>query len=104
MFRHYLLMGLRTLARSRAYALTNMFGLAVGLASCLIILLFVRHELSYESWLPGAGRTYQLQLILNQPDAEPVRLQMAPYPAASALARDFPQVEAAAGSFTARPV
>ena len=104
MFGHYLLMGLRTIARSRAYAFTNMFGLAAGFASCLIILLFVRHELSYDSWLPEAQRTYQVQLSLSDPDSEPVHLQMAPYPAAAALARDFPQVEAAAGSFTARPV
>ncbi|HEV2866463.1 MAG TPA: ABC transporter permease, partial [Allosphingosinicella sp.] len=104
MFRHYLLMGVRTLARSRAYSFSNMFGLAAGFASCLLILLFVRYELSFDRWLPHADRTYQVQLSLDDPDSGAVHLQMAPYPAAAALARDFPQIEATAGSFTARPV
>ena len=103
MFRHYLSMGLRALVHSRAYALTNMLGLAAGFAACLIILLFVRYESNFDRWLPDADRTYQLQLTLNEPDSEPVRLQMAPYPAAAALAADFRQIEAATASFTARP-
>ena len=32
-----------------------------GMAACLMILLFVRYELSYDRWLPHAEDTYQLQ-------------------------------------------
>src|SRR3712207_6623892 len=104
MLHHYLTMALRNLTRQKGYAFINMFGLVVGLAACLILMLFVRHELSYDRWLPDAERVHQVQLTLNDPQSEPVRLQMAPYPAAAALAADFSDVEAAAGSFTARPV
>src|SRR5687767_8194599 len=104
MLHHYLVMALRSMTRDKAYTFINLFGLVAGLASCLLLLLFVRHELSYDKWLPAAERVFQVQLTLEETQSEPVRLQMAPYPAAAALAKDFPQIEAAAGSFTARPV
>ena len=104
MFRHYLTMSVRSLTRHKGYALINLFGLVTGLSACLLLLLFVRYELGYDRWLPGGETIHQLQLTLGSRDGAPVRLQMAPYPAASALARDFPEIEAAAGTMTARPV
>jgi len=104
MVRHYLTMSVRSLTRHKGYALINLFGLVTGLSACLLLLLFVRYELGYDRWLPGGEAVHQLQLTLSSRDGEPVRLQMAPYPAASALARDFPEIEAAAGTMTARPV
>ena len=104
MLRHYLAMSLGSLTRHKGYTLINLFGLVAGLAACLILTLYVRHELGYDRWLPDSGRVHQVQLTLKDPEAEPVRLQMAPYPAAAALAAEFPAVEAAAGALTARPV
>ena len=46
MLRHYLLTGIRNLLRHKGYTLLNIFGLAIGLATSLFILLFVYHELS----------------------------------------------------------
>jgi putative ABC transport system permease protein len=104
MLKHYLTMAMRSFGRDRRDTFINVFGLSTGISCCLILLLFVRYELGYDRWLPEAERTYQLQLSLDDPESEPVHLQMAPYPAAAALAADFAQVESAAGSFTARPV
>src|SRR3954471_17364939 len=61
MFRNYLTVGLRALAKNRTYAFINVFGLAIGMAACLMILLFVRYELSFDTWLPGHENSYQLQ-------------------------------------------
>ena len=44
----------RALAKNRTYAFINIFGLALGLAACLMILLYVRYEMSYDAWLPGS--------------------------------------------------
>jgi putative ABC transport system permease protein len=104
MLGHYLSTTVSSLARHKGYTLINLFGLVTGLAACLILMLYVRHELNYDGWLPDADRVHQLQLTLNEADSEPVRLQMAPYPAAAALAAEFPEIEASAGAFTARPV
>jgi putative ABC transport system permease protein len=104
MWRHYMTTTLRVLTRNKVYSFVNLSGLAVGFAACLIILLYVRYELSYDAWLPDADRTFQLQS--EYPGAEPgerLRLQMAPYAAVPALKKDFPQIERIVYALSARP-
>ena len=55
MWGNQLATGLRVLTRSKIYALTNIIGLAIGLAACLAILLFIRHQTSFETWMPEYG-------------------------------------------------
>jgi putative ABC transport system permease protein len=94
MWRSYLLAGLRSLAKSRTYAAINIVGLALGIAACLTILLFVRYEFGYDRWLPGAADTYQLQTWSSDQDSgEILGLQQSQYVAGRALKKDFPQVE-----------
>ena len=71
MLRNYLTVGLRALAKNKSYAFINIFGLAIGIAACLMILLYVRYEFSYDSWLPGADRR------LSAADLFPRRLRTA---------------------------
>ncbi|CAA9534785.1 MAG: Acidobacterial duplicated orphan permease (function unknown) [uncultured Sphingosinicella sp.] len=96
MWGNYLTVALRALTKSRTYAFINIFGLAIGLAACLMILLYVRYETSYDSWLPDAERIYQVQAIPTSEDiAERVPQQGAHGVVAESLARAFPEVEAA---------
>ncbi|MFL6845002.1 MAG: ABC transporter permease [Allosphingosinicella sp.] len=94
MWRNYLTVGVRALARSRAYAAINIFGLALGLAACLLILLYVRYETSYESWLPGSDRVYQVQATWHESGQPVTRNQKSPVPVRDTLAGGFPQIEA----------
>src|SRR3990170_3849962 len=92
MWRNYLLTGLRALNRSRIYAFINIFGLALGLAACLMILLYVRYETSYDSWLPEADRVYQVQAIHTDPETGQVSRQQGAHGVITeSLAKDFPQ-------------
>ena len=50
----------RNLKRHRAYSFINILGLAIGIAACLLIMLYVRHELSYESAHEKADRIYRV--------------------------------------------
>ena len=94
MLGNYLTVALRSLAKSRSYTFINIFGLAVGLAAFLMILVHVRYELTYDRWLPNSERIYQLQTgIVFGPGREPNVSQTASYPAAKALQKDFPQIE-----------
>jgi putative ABC transport system permease protein len=94
MWRNYLAVGLRAMAKNKAYAFINIFGLAVGMAACLMLLLYVRYELSYDKWLPDADRTAQVQVWFPNPDnGQPAFVQAAPYISGPALAKDFPQIE-----------
>ena len=94
MWRNYLTIGFRTLARSRTYAFVNIVGLAVGLAACLLLLLYVRYERSYDAWLPGAADIYQLQTRYEPNEVNPgFQTQMSSYVAGTALEHGFPEVE-----------
>ena len=55
MFASYIKSTLRDAAAHRAYSAINILGLAVGLAACLLIIIFVRGEFGYDSFVPAAG-------------------------------------------------
>jgi putative ABC transport system permease protein len=60
MLRNYVIVALRHLSRNKVYSLLNVTGLASGIAVCLLILLFVQHELSYDSFHGQAERVYRV--------------------------------------------
>src|SRR5688572_19770995 len=60
MFKSYFLLALRNHTRNKFYTAINVSGLAVGIASCLIIMLFVKHELGYDAFNDKAERIYRV--------------------------------------------
>ncbi|MCA1652885.1 MAG: ABC transporter permease [Sphingomicrobium sp.] len=105
MWRNYVTVGLRSLTKNRAYAAINILGLAIGMAACLMILLFVRYERSYDRWLPNVEDTYQLQTWWPHPSSgEPGFLQMASYVTKERMQKDFPQIERAVYALGGTPV
>ncbi len=60
MLRNYLKITFRNLWRQKGYALINILGLAIGLASCMIIMLYVFHELSYDTFNTKTDRIYRV--------------------------------------------
>ncbi|MEM6646047.1 MAG: FtsX-like permease family protein [Bacteroidota bacterium] len=60
MLLNYGLVALRTLRRRLGYAVLHLAGLAVGLACCFIVLLYVQDELSYDRFHTKADRLFQL--------------------------------------------
>ena len=95
MLHNYLIVGLRALAKNKTYAFINIFGLALGLAAAVMILLYVRYELNYDAWMPGADRAYQLQTYYkaDAKGTEEMNMQMSGIAPAHALIKDFPQIE-----------
>jgi putative ABC transport system permease protein len=92
---NYLKITARRLLRHRTISLINIFGLSVGLAACLLIYLYVRHELSYDTYHPNADRVARLTTVIHGAGSD-VDVALAPFPAASNLLRSFPEVEAVA--------
>ncbi|MEO0558154.1 MAG: ABC transporter permease [Bacteroidota bacterium] len=62
MFKNYLKVAARALARQKGYATINVLGLALGLACCLLIARFVAHEMSYDSFHEKADTLYRVTL------------------------------------------
>ncbi len=105
MWRNYFTVGVRALAKNKTYAFINIFGLGVGLAACLMILLYVRYETSYDRWLPNAENTYQLQShYRSKQTGEEQHLQMTSYVAGTSLKKDFPQVDKIVYALSSAPV
>ena len=94
MWRNYLTVGLRALSRNRVHAFINIFGLAVGLAGCLLLLLYVRYETRYDSWLADSERLFQVQATWHETGQPITRSQHSPMPLRDTLAAGFPEIEA----------
>jgi putative ABC transport system permease protein len=92
MFRHYLTAALRNLARNKLYAAINIFGLAVGFAAAILIGLYVRDEFSYNRWVPGADRIYNVYSIANPPGRPPMVLDTTDADFADLLKLEIPQI------------
>ena len=105
MWRNYFTVGLRALGKNRTYAFINIFGLAIGLAACLMLLLYVRYERSYDEWLPNSQNVYQVQSQFRDPETgEQGNLQMSPYVAGTRLRQDYPQIQASVYALGVSPV
>ena len=97
MWRNYWTVAVRALAKSKTYSVINIAGLAIGMAACIMILLYINYERSYDKWLPDVENTYQLQAWYAHPkDSEPSFLQMSAYVSKTAAMKDFPQIQRAA--------
>lgn len=89
MLRNYLLVAVRNLVKHKLYSFINIGGLAVGLAACLLILLFVRDELSYESWIPNAERVAIIETEIHIPGREGLAYAGSPGLLAAAMEKEF---------------
>jgi putative ABC transport system permease protein len=93
MFRNYFTIALRNLRKHSFYTFINVAGLAIGIASCLIITLFILNEASYDKHFPNADRVYRInsEILFN---GNHLNLAVMPAPAAETFKHDFPEVEA----------
>lgn len=94
MLANYFKIALRTLLRSKTYSFVNIVGLALGLATCLLIALYVTDELSYDAFHVNKDRIYRViggQTLNNTPS---FTLALMPPPLASELKTKYPEVEA----------
>ncbi|MEQ9592001.1 MAG: FtsX-like permease family protein [Cyclobacteriaceae bacterium] len=89
MLRSHLLISIRNLLKNRVYTLINVVGLTVGIASVIMILLYVQDELSYDRYDPETDNIYRIYWQSGNPQTR------TPHPMAQALAKDFPEVTSA---------
>ena len=105
MWRNYMTVGVRALVKNKTYAFINIFGLAIGLAACLMLLLYVRYETTYDQFLPNAENTYQFETHYQDRQTGRVGdLQMTSYVTESRLRNDFPQIDRSVYALTSQPV
>ncbi len=92
MLRNYFKVALRNLWKNKAFSALNIVGLATGLAVCLLIVLYVVDELSYDKYNKNADRIFRLDADIYFNNTSAI-FAVAPDPLAPALVRDYPEVE-----------
>ncbi|WP_232541009.1 ABC transporter permease [Spirosoma endbachense] len=88
MLRNHFKIAWRNLINNKAYSAINIFGLAVGLATCLLITLYVFDELSYDKHHENANRLYRVATATKEENWAATAA-----PTAWGLKNDFPEVE-----------
>lgn len=71
MFKNYLITAWRNIIKNGIFSVINIFGLALGLMSCLLIMLFVREETGYDKWLVDANSVVRMHSAYLIPDRPP---------------------------------
>jgi putative ABC transport system permease protein len=93
MLKHYFKISLRRLVKQRFYALINVLGLAIGMACCITVLLFVHDESSYDQYHEDSDQMYRLAIqsvLLSSGDEQ--QIAVSPVLWAPALKKDYPEV------------
>src|SRR3990170_7826257 len=81
MHKHYLIIAIRNLARTKVYSIINILSLAIGMGVCLTICQYVYFELSYDKFHDNFQNTYRIVINEIKPNADPY-----PYPYATGYA------------------
>ena len=93
MLTNYLKVALRYLMRHKEYTAINIFGLAVGITSCVLIMLFVRSEWTYDKFHGKSDRLYRMWQH-EKYQGEDFIASVTPLPMAGALQSSYGEVEA----------
>jgi putative ABC transport system permease protein len=92
MIKNYFKVAFRNLLRNKGYTLITLASLAVGITACLLSVLYIQDELSYDRYNDRAGRIHRITCRLVREGME-VDIVGAGYPAAEAIMAEFPEVE-----------
>ena len=92
MLKNYLKVALRNLWKSKGFTAINIIGLAAGIAVCLLIVLYVTDELSYDRFNTKADRIYRLDADIYFNNTL-FTAAVSPKPMASTIKKDYPQIE-----------
>lgn len=93
MLKNHLLIALRHLFGNKGYFFINTLGLSIGIACCLLIYLFVRHEWTYDAFHEKSGRLYRVISADFGFDENTFTSAKTPMPLAAALKREYPVVD-----------
>jgi putative ABC transport system permease protein len=93
MFRNYFTIAIRSMSKQKMYTGIKIGGFAIGLATCMLIALFIKHETSYDKFYSNGERTFRLYNHYEGPDGG--KWTSFPAPMINVLRDEFPEIEIA---------
>jgi putative ABC transport system permease protein len=94
MFQNFFRVALRQLKKQGVYSVIKIGGFALGIATCLLIALYIRSESSYDRGYVNGDRLYRLMTSYRRDNGTFGKSPAFPAPMAKSVSTDFPQVEA----------
>jgi putative ABC transport system permease protein len=94
MIKNYFKLAVRNLLKNKGFSALNILGLSIGVATCLLISLYIFNELSFDKFNAKADRIYRIDADIKFGE-NPQALAVNPDPLAPTLVKEFPEVEAA---------
>jgi len=91
MIRNYLIIAIRNLLRQKGYSIINISGLAIGLAAFILIVLYVKNELSYDKFHTKADRIYRIS-VEGMISGDVLNVAVSAAPTGEAMVRDIPEI------------
>lgn len=95
MIRNYFKIAFRNLVKNKVFSAINVFGLAIGIATCLIIVLFIQDELSYDRYNEKADRIVRV-VFRAMMNGEAIKESVTMAPTAHTIKNDYPEVQTVA--------
>ena len=92
MFKNNIKIAIRALFRQKIYAVINIAGLAVGVASCLLIAMYVQNEFSYDKFFENSDQIHKMVLERKYPEHSTF-YSIIPHSFAPVAVRDYPEIE-----------
>ena len=103
MIKNYFKIAFANLMRNKFYSLINIVGLAIGITACILIMLYVQSELSYDTFHEKSDRIYRVNLTGVFNDME-FNHSITCSPLAKAMQNEIPEVEEAVRLTRLQPV
>jgi len=91
MWKNHLKIALRNLLNNKIFSAINIFGLAIGLACCILMFLFIQHEVSYDKFHANAKNLYRVTSIAEGTNGK-TNLAVTPSAWAPLMKKDYPQI------------
>ncbi|OEK05603.1 hypothetical protein BFP71_14870 [Roseivirga misakiensis] len=92
MYKNYFKITFRNILKYKGYSFINIFGLALGMASCLLILLFVHNERSFDGFHEKKSNIYRLDEVQTFGAVSAQKVALSMYPMGPNLMADYPQI------------
>ena len=103
MLKHYLSIAFRNLMKHGRFTIINILGLTISLTCCLLIFIFISHELSFDDFHVQADDIYRITYEMSEEEQQR-NIAITPNIIAPTLIREFPQVQSACRVYPSKSV
>ncbi len=93
MLKNLLSVALRNFKRDKWYSLLNILGLTIGITFGLLLIFYIKDELSYDRYNEKLDRIYRINSYIKEPEKDMLKWTSTQHPLGPMLKREFPEVE-----------